>query len=125
MTALNATMTTREVATRFNELAQQERWFEIQDEFFSDDVKSIEPANSPYMKSAQGKKAVRHKAEQFVANIEAAHKLYTSEPFVTGNHFAVIREKEMTVKGLGRIQINQIMMYEVRNGQIISEQFFY
>ena len=27
-------MTTQEVATRFNELAQQEKWSEIQDEFF-------------------------------------------------------------------------------------------
>ena len=28
------TMTTQEVADRFHELAQQEKWFEIQDEFF-------------------------------------------------------------------------------------------
>jgi len=27
-------MTTQEVAARFNELAKQEKWFEIQDELF-------------------------------------------------------------------------------------------
>jgi len=27
-------LTTQEVAARFNELAQQEKWFEIQDELF-------------------------------------------------------------------------------------------
>ena len=43
------TMTTAEIAARFNELAQQEKWFEIQNEFFSDDVKSIDPPHSPYM----------------------------------------------------------------------------
>ncbi|MGC4103817.1 MAG: hypothetical protein QM738_20955 [Ferruginibacter sp.] len=42
-TAANEIMTTEQVATRFNELAQQEKWFEIHDELFSDDVKSIDP----------------------------------------------------------------------------------
>jgi hypothetical protein len=121
----NQTMTTQEVAARFNELAQQEKWFEIQDEFFADDVKSLDPPNSPYFGYAEGKSAVRKKGEDFVKRITAAHKLYTSEPLVSGNHFAVGREKDLTVDGLGRIQINQIMLYEVKDGQIISEQFFY
>ena len=47
-------MTTREVASRFNELAKQEKWFEIQDEFFSDNVRSIDPPNSPYLGYAEG-----------------------------------------------------------------------
>jgi hypothetical protein len=118
-------MTTQEVAARFNELAQQEKWFEIQDEFFADHVKSTDPAGSPYFGYAEGKSAVRKKGEDFVKRIEAVHSLYTSEPLVTGNHFAVGREKDITVQGHGRIQINQIMLYEVKNGQIISEQFFY
>ena len=41
-------MTTQEVAARFHELAQQEKWFEIQDELFSDNVRSVDPPNSPY-----------------------------------------------------------------------------
>jgi hypothetical protein len=121
----NQTMTTQEVAARFNELAQQEKWFEIQDEFFADDVKSLDPPNSPYFGYAEGKSAVRKKGEDFVKRITAAHKLCTSEPLVSGNHFAVGREKDLTVDGLERIQINQIMLYEVKDGQIISEQFFY
>ena len=36
-------MTTQAVAARFHELAQQEKWFEIQDELFADDVRSVEP----------------------------------------------------------------------------------
>lgn len=125
MSVETTTMTTQEVAARFNELAQQEKWFEIQNEFFSDDVKSIDPANSPYFGYAEGKASVRKKGEDFVKRIEAVHSVYTGEPIVTGNHFAVVREKDLTVQGLGRIQIHQIMLYEVKDGQIISEQFFY
>jgi hypothetical protein len=44
---------------------------------------------------------------------------------VADNHFAVGREVEFTVQGLGRIEINELMLYEVREGQIVLEQFFY
>jgi ketosteroid isomerase-like protein len=121
----NKTITTQEIAVRFNELAQQEKWFEIQDEFFADNVKSIDPPNSPYFGYAEGKAAVRKKGEDFVSRITKVHRVYTSEPLVSGNHFAVGREKDITVQGHGRIQINQIMLYEVKDGKIILEQFFY
>ena len=125
MTTVQTTMTTREVAARFNELAQQEKWFEIQDELFADDVKSVDPPDSPYFQYTQGKSKVRKKGEDWVKRIEAAHKRYTTQPVVAGNHFAVGREVEITVKGFGRIKIDEIMLYEVRNGQIVLEQFFY
>jgi len=120
-------MTTQEVASRFNELAKEEKWFEIQSELFSDLVKSVDPPNSPYFDSvyAEGKNSVRKKGEEFVKKIEAVHKMYSTEPVVGGNHFAVGREMDITVKGFGRIQINEVMLYEVEDGQIVSEQFFY
>lgn len=117
--------TIHEVALRFNELAQQEKWFEIQDELFADSVKSIDPPNSPYFGYAEGKVAVRKKDEDWVKRIEAAHRRYTSEPVIGGNHFAVGREVDITVQGLGRIKIDEIMLYEVKDGKIVSEQFFY
>ena len=119
------TLTTKEVAARFTELAKQEKWFEIQNELFADNVKSIDPPNSAYLGYAEGKAAVRKKGEDFVNRIEAAHRRHTTEPIIAGNHFAVGREVDITVQGHGRIQINEIMLYEVKNGEIISEQFFY
>ena len=117
--------TTHEVAARFNELAQQEKWFEIQDEFFADNVKSIEPANSLYFKNAEGKANTRKKGEDFVKGIQEVHRALTTAPVVGGNYFAVGREMDITVQGFGRIQMNQVMLYEVKEGQIVSEQFFY
>jgi len=125
MTTQKTALTTQYVASRFNELAQQEKWFEIQDEFFAENVKSIDPPGSPYFKYAEGKAAVRKKGENWVKNIEAAHGRSTTQPIVSGNHFAVGRNVDITVKGFGRIKIDEIMLYEVKDGQIISEQFFY
>ena len=117
--------TTHEIALRFNELAQEEKWFEIQDELFADNVRSIEPTTSTELRNAEGKTAVRKKGEEWVSRIEAAHRRHTTQPIIGNNHFAVGREVDITVRGLGRVQINEIMMYEVKNGKIVLEQFFY
>lgn len=118
-------MTTQEVATRFNELAKQEKWFEIQDELFSNNVKSIDPPHSPYLGYAEGKAAVHKKGEAFVKNITDFHGASTTDPVVGGNYFAVGRELDITLQEFGRVQIKQIMLYEVKDGKIGSEQFFY
>jgi hypothetical protein len=119
------TLTTTEIAARFHALAQQEKWFEIQDEFFAEDVRSIEPPNSPYLPDAAGKAAVRQKAQDFVSRVEAVHQARTTAPVIGGDHFAVGRLIECTVRGLGRITIDQVMLYRVRDGRIVLEQFFY
>jgi hypothetical protein len=116
---------TQDIADKFNELAQQEKWFEIQDEFFSDNVQSIDPPNSPWFPFAQGKENVRKKGEDFGKTIVEVHSASTTQPIVSGNYFAVGRKVNLTVQEHGRIQIDQIMLYEVKGGQIISEQFFY
>ena len=117
--------TTEDVIARFRELAGQEKWFEIQDELFSENVKSIEPDNAIYLKNAEGKANVRRKGEEFVNRIREVHKLHTSDLISGANHFAVGRIMDLTVEGIGRIKIDEIMMYEVKDGKIISEQFFY
>lgn len=118
-------MTTREVANRFHELAQQEKWFEIQDELFAEDVRSIEPPTAKGLPNAQGKAAVRKKGENLLSQVEEVHKSSTTAPVVAGNFFAVGRELDMTVRGAGRTQMNEVMVYEAKDGQIVSEQFFY
>jgi hypothetical protein len=117
--------TIHEIAARFNELAQQEKWFEIQDELFSEGVKSIDPSDSPYLGYAEGKENVRKKGEDFIKGIEDFHGARTTEPVIAVNYFAVGREMDITVKEYGRIQMNEIMMYEVKGGKILSYQFFY
>jgi hypothetical protein len=119
------TMTTQEVAARFNELAQQEKWFDIQEELFAENVRSVDPENSPFFPYAEGKAAVRKKGEDFVGTITALHKATTSAPLVAGDHFAVQREKDLETREHGRVHINQIMLYEVKDGKIVLEQFFY
>ena len=118
------TLTIQKVAARFDQLAQQEKWFEIQDQLFADNVRSVEPPAAS-LKNAEGKAAVRKKAEALIKRVEAVHRSSTTAPVVAGNHFAVGRHLEMTVKGVGRTTMDEVMLYEVKDGQIVLEQFFY
>ena len=121
----NKIMTTQEVAAQFDEFAQQEKWFEIQDELFADNVRSVDPENSPYFSYAEGKASVRKKGMDFVAKIKEVHGASTTHPVIAGNHFAVGRSLDMTTEDFGRIKIDEIMLYEVKDGEIVLEQFFY
>ena len=119
------TRTTTEVAARFNELAKEGKWDQIQNELFAENAKSIEPPNSPGMQSVEGLDAIRQKGKQFNEMVEEMHGGYSSEPLVAGNHFSVAMGMDVTMKGLGRTKMDEIALYEVKDGKIVKEQFFY
>jgi len=125
MTTQEAVMTTNDVANRFNELAQTGQWQQIQDELFADNAVSIEPENSPGMKSVEGIEAIREKGKQFGEMMEEMHGGYSNEPIVAGNHFAVAMGMDVTMKGQGRMKMDEIAVYEVKDSKIVKEQFFY
>jgi len=125
MATLDAVRTTTDVANRFHELAQQGQWNEIQSELFADDAVSVEPANSPGLKSVQGIEAIREKGKMFENMVEEMHGGYSNQPQIAGNHFAVAMGMDVTYKGQGRMKMDEIAVYEVKDGKIVKEQFFY
>jgi ketosteroid isomerase-like protein len=118
-------MTTQDVANRFNELAATGQWDAIQEELYADDAISIEPPHSQGLQTVSGKAAIREKGHQFQQMIEAMHGGYSKEPVVAGNHFAVAMGMDVTMKGMGRMQMDEVAVYEVKDGKIVKEQFFY
>lgn len=125
MTTKEAVMSTKEVANQFNEMAQKGQWNEIQESFFADNAVSIEPAHAQGLQSVEGIKAIQEKGKQFGEMVEEMHGGYSNEPIVTGNHFAVAMGMDVTFKGQGRMQMDEIAVYEVKDGKIVKEQFFY
>jgi len=119
------TLTTSEVAARFNELAKEGNWNKIQDELFAKNAVSIEPPDSPGLKSVEGLAAIKQKGKDFENTVEEMHGGYSSPPLVTENHFAVAMGMDVTMKGAGRVKMDEIALYEVKNGKIVKEQFFY
>ncbi len=125
MATMDAVMTTTEVANRFNELASQGQWNQIQNELFSDDAVSIEPVHSPGMRSVEGIEAIRQKGKEFDEMVEEMHGGFSNQPQIAGNHFAVVMGMDVTMKGQGRMKMDEVAVYEVKDGKIVKEQFFY
>ncbi len=119
------TLTTTEVAARFNELAKEGNWNKIQEELFAENAVSIEPPGSPGLQSVEGLPAIKQKGKDFENMVEEMHGGYSSDPLVTGNHFAVAMGMDVTMKGTGRSKMDEIALYEVKDGKIVKEQFFY
>lgn len=118
-------LSTAEVAARFNEMAQTGQWDAIQNEFYAEDAVSIEPAHAQGMQSVEGLEAIRKKGQEFSSMVEEMHGGYSTEPVVAGNHFSVAMGMDVTMKGMGRMKMDEIAVYEVKDGKIVKEQFFY
>ena len=117
-------MTTQEVADRFYELSQQNGYEHIQTELYSKDAKSIEP-NGELFKNAEGLDAIMAKGKQFNEMIEAVHDGYCSKPLVAGNFFTCTMGMDVTLKGQPRMKMDEVAVYEVKDGKIVLEQFFF
>ena len=125
MSTLEAVMTTQEIANRLSQLFKENKWMEAQQELFSQDAESIEPPNSPGLQSVKGMDAIKKKTDDFNNMIEEMHGGWTGEPIVAGNYIAVAMGFDATMKGQGRSKMEEIALYEVKNGKIVKEQFFY
>ncbi|HEV3250822.1 MAG TPA: SnoaL-like domain-containing protein [Puia sp.] len=127
MTTQEKVMTTKGVAKRLSKLFKENKWSEAQDELFSKDAISIEPAHvaGEGMASVKGLDQIKKKGEQFNKSVEAVHGGYASEPVVAGNHIAIAMGIDATYKGKGRQKMEEIVVYEVKNGKIVKEQFFF
>ena len=121
-------MTTKEVAARYYELANQGKWSEIQEIFHDDNIVSREPeqgAPAGIEAITRGKAAVKAKSDNHRAMVETLHSRHTSEPQVAGNFFTTVLKRDVTYKGKPRIYSEEIAVIEVRDGKIVSETFFY
>jgi hypothetical protein len=112
-------MTTKEVADRLVALCRQGNIMDAQKELYSVEIESIEPAHAP-VKSAKGIEAVT-----FADMIEARHGGSVSEPIVEGNHFTIGWQMDVTMKGRGRMNLEEICVYQVKDGKIVREEFFF
>lgn len=117
-------MTTKQIADRLVELCRKGQVLEAQNELYADSTNSIEPEHSP-IPSATGKIAVLEKGKNFAAMIEERHGGSFSDPIVAGRYFSVAMVLDATFKGQGRMVLEEICLYEVKDGKIILEQFFF
>lgn len=117
-------MTTQEVANHLVSLCREGKIQQAGKELYDENIVSIEPeyAHTPL---ATGKKAVIEKGNQFAAGIEATHGGHITDPLVAGDYFSIAWMMDITMKGQGRMKMEEVCVYKVKDGKIVWEQFFY
>ncbi len=118
-------MSTRDVANQLVELCRFGKIDETQAILFADNAKSIEAQEMMGTKIVDGLEAIKAKSVAFQDDVEAFHGSEISDPIVAGNHFAVTWKLDATFKSRGRMTIEEVCVYEVKDGKIVLEQFFY
>jgi hypothetical protein len=126
MSTATATMTTQQVADRLVNLCREGNFEGAVNELYHTDIESNEPVGAgPGPQRVKGIDAVRAKTVEWGKGVEEMHSASISDPVVAGNHFAVAMKVDVTMNGAGRINMDEVAVYEVTDGKITRDQFFY
>ena len=118
-------METKEIAKKLVAYCRKADWSGAHNELYATNVISIEPyATGEFPKETKGLKAVEEKGKTFDAMVEKIHSIDASEPLVAGNTIAFTLGMDLTMKGKGRMNSPELCVYQVKDGKIISEEFF-
>jgi ketosteroid isomerase-like protein len=117
-------MNTQEVANRLIQLCREGKNLQAIDELYDENITSKEPKGTP-MEFTEGKDAVKGKTVEWENMVEELHSASISEAQVTEDFFTVVMDMDVTYKGMGRMAMKEIAVYEVKDGKIVAEEFFY
>ena|SRR5205823_10857150 len=118
-------MTTKEIADRLVELCRKGDFEAAQSELFANDVVSIEPHSTPdFQKETKGLQAVKEKGDKWNSMVKEMHGLTVSDPLIATNSFACTMKMDVTMKERGHMDMTELCVYHVKDGKIVSEQFF-
>ncbi|MBT5901565.1 MAG: nuclear transport factor 2 family protein [Opitutaceae bacterium] len=117
-------MTTAEISKRLVEMLRAGDYPGAQAELYADNAKSIEPAWAPDAVQ-QGREALAGKLQLWGDTFET-HSNEISDPIVAGNFFSLTMQVDVTDKKSGnRFPMCEIAVFEVKDGKIVTEQFFF
>lgn len=118
-------MTTKEIALRLVEMCRAGKVEEAKEELFAEDIISIEPSEGLLAKETTGMDGITKKAELFMSQMESFYGVIISDPVIAGNYFSISWDTDIQMKGQERKTDSELCVYKIKDGKIISEEFFY
>jgi hypothetical protein len=119
-------MTTQEIAKRLYELCSAKLFAQAHIDLYSEDSVSIEPSIAHWdIITVKGKKAIMQKGKAFMTLVTEWNGTFTSQPIVYGSFIFMEMRMDLTLAELGNISLSEMGKFEVRDGKIISEEFYY
>ena len=125
-TAALTTTATAAIAEELVSFCRGGRFLDAVNTLYSPDIVSVESMGNETMpREMKGIDAIRGKNKWWAENHEV-HASVVDGPFVGEDKFAVYYNLDVTFKPTGkRTPMEEMALYEVKDGKIVREQFFY
>lgn len=118
-------MTTQEIAQRLIAYCKKGQWEAAQRDLYAQHAVSKEPYATPdFSQVTTGLDAIIEKGKKFDAAVEKIFSIEISEPLITESAIAFKLTMNMIMKGKERMKLPEICVYQVKDGKIISEEFY-
>jgi len=117
-------MTTQEIANKLVTLCKAGKYEECYEQLYSPNCMSIEPAGAA-LEVCEGLDQIAAKGIAWTEQMKEYHGSSVGDPIVSGKFFSVPMMVDYTTKDGVRRKMEEICVYEVEDGKIILEQFFY
>ena len=114
-------MTTQQIAHEVIKLIREGKNKQAKDIFYADDIVSIE--GNGYR--LEGIEAIHQKRMDWMEQLAELHSVSVSQPIVAANHFAITIKMDISYKNGHRAVMDEVAVYEVNDGKIVFEQFFF
>ena len=118
-------MTTQAIADQLVSLLRAGDFNGVYDQLFHPtEVRHVEP-QSPYFPELTGVEAIKAKDAQMQAGIAEFKGMEVGEPAVAKDYFSIPYKASFVLQDGTAVDLDEIILYEVRDGKIVLEQFFY
>ena len=119
-------MSTQEVANQWASLCRAGKYDQAQAELYADHCVSLEMEGAQGLpQRVEGMEAIKAKGAQWHQMIQEVHHDEIGDPIVAGDFFSATLKTDLTMKGQPRRVNEEVGLFRVENGKIVSEQFFY
>ncbi len=106
---------------QLNDMILGGKAMEAFEQFYADDVVMRENADEP----VRGKDANRKREEEFFSSIEEFHGAQLVGSAVNVDRSYSEWDWDVTLKGVGRIRMNQVAARQWKDGKVVYERFYY
>lgn len=118
-------MTIKEIADHLVAICRKGDFEAAQKQLFAEDAVSIEPRSSAdFQKETKGLPAILEKGKKWDEMVKEMHDMEVSDAVIADNSFACTMRLHVTMKEGGEMDIKELCVYKVKDGKIVSEEFF-
>jgi hypothetical protein len=114
-------MKIEQIAGEVVKLIREGKNKQVKETFYADNIVSIE--GNGY--TLTGIDAVLQKSIDWADQISEVHSASVSEPLIAADHFALQMRMDISFKDGHRAVMDEIAVYSVKDGKIVSEQYFF